>query len=311
MRIVFMGTPDFAVPTFSRLLADGHEILACYTRAPQPAGRGQKERKSPVHQLARKAGVPVFTPASLRDEAVQDQFRAHGAQLGVVVAYGLILPRPVLDAPDYGCLNLHGSALPRWRGAAPIQRAIMAGDEKTAVQVMAMDAGLDTGPVCASEEIVIGPQMTAGQLHDRMKEIGADLMGRTLGALERGELRFTPQSEQGVTYAAKIEKEETRIDWKQPAGLVHNLVRGLSPFPGAWSEFDIRGKPVRIKILHSEVVPASGAPGKILHEEGLVIACGQNAIRVLQVQRAGKGAMGTQEFLRGAGNLGGQMLSSD
>ena len=230
-----MGTPDFAVPTLAALLAAGHEVAAVYTRAPRPAGRGMEERKSPVHCLCR--GAPAsrsLTPRSLRDEAQQQAFAAHAADVGVVVAYGLILPRAVLEAPRAGCLNLHASALPRWRGAAPIARAVMAGDAMTAATIMRMDEGLDTGPVCLAEPVPIGPDMTAGELHDVLAERGAALMVRALAEIERGALPCTPQPDAGVTYAAKIDKAETGIDFTRPAREVHNHVRGLSPFPGAW-----------------------------------------------------------------------------
>jgi methionyl-tRNA formyltransferase len=302
MRVVFMGTPDFSVPTLTEIASSGHEVVAVYTRAPKPAGRGQAERKSPVHETAEAFGIPVFTPRSLKGEAEQAQFAALGAEVAVVVAYGLILPKPILDAPEYGCLNLHGSLLPRWRGAAPIQRAIMAGDRQTGIVVMQMDEGLDTGAMGPTEIIPIAPDMTAGELHDQMMRLGADLMGRALAALERGSLDFTPQPESGETYAAKIDKAEARIDFSKPAEEVHNLIRGLSPFPGAWFELDLAGKPVRIKALRSTVVAGSGAPGALVGE-GLTIACGTGAVRLIQVQREGKGAMDAATFLRGAGTL--------
>jgi len=301
MRIVFMGTPDFAVPTLTEIVGAGHEVVAVYTRAPKPAGRGQAERRSPVHETALGFGIDVRTPRTLRDPAEQIAFAALEADVAVVVAYGLILPLPVLEAPRLGCLNLHGSMLPRWRGAAPIQRAVMAGDARTAVMVMQMEEGLDTGPVAMSEEIAIGPDMTAGELHDVMMRLGADLMGRALAALDRGSLGFTPQPEAGVTYAKKIEKAEARIDFSQPATDVHNHIRGLSPFPGAWFELDLAGKPTRVKVLRSALADASAAPGTLL--DGAVIACSEGAIRLVEVQREGKSAMSAAEFLRGAGPL--------
>jgi len=301
MRVVFMGTPDFSVPTLTELVSSGHEVVAVYTRAPKPAGRGQEERKSPVHLAAEGFGIPVFTPRSLKGEAEQIVFASHDAEVAVVVAYGLLLPKPILDAPEYGCLNLHGSLLPRWRGAAPIQRAIMAGDRQTGIMVMRMDEGLDTGPVSLGEVIPIGPDMTAGELHDAMMRVGADLMGRAMAALERGSLDFTPQPEQGALYATKIEKSEARIDWSRPAAEVHNHIRGLSPFPGAWFELELGGKRVRIKALRSTLAQGSGAPGAIL--SGLTIACGEGAVQLTQVQREGKGAMDSATFLRGAGTL--------
>ncbi len=301
MRIVFMGTPDFAVPTLTEIVARGHELAAVYTRAPKPAGRGQAERKSPVHLAAEGFGIPVRTPKSLRNDEEQAAFAALGADVGVVVAYGLILPRPILEAPRLGCLNLHGSLLPRWRGAAPIQRAVLAGDARTGAMVMRMDEGLDTGPIGLAEEMPIGPDETTGEVHDRMMRIGADLMGRALAALERGSLTFTPQREEGVTYAKKIEKAESRIDWSRPAAEVHNLIRGMSPFPGAWFELDLGGAPARVKALRSTMAAGQGAAGTILPE--LTIACGSGAVRLLTVQREGKGAMDAAAFLRGAGMM--------
>jgi len=301
MRIVFMGTPEFAVPTLAEIVAGGHEVVAVYTRAPRPAGRGQAERKSPVHDAAEGFGLPVFTPKSLKGEAEQVVFAGHQADLAVVVAYGLLLPKPILEAPRLGCLNLHGSLLPRWRGAAPIQRAVMAGDTRTGIIVMQMEEGLDTGPMGLIEEMAIGPDMTAGELHDQMMLVGADLMGRALAAIERGSLHFTPQPEDGATYAKKIEKAEARIDWSRPAADVHNLIRGLSPFPGAWFELTLNGAPVRIKALRSTLAEGGGVPGTI--GDNLTIACGSGAVRLVTVQREGKGAMDAQTFLRGAGAL--------
>jgi len=302
MRVVFMGTPEFSVPTLTEIVSAGHEVVAVYTRAPKPAGRGQAERKSPVHEAAEAFGIPVFTPRSLKGEAEQAQFAALEADVAVVVAYGLLLPKAILDAPEHGCLNLHGSLLPRWRGAAPIQRAIMAGDKQTGIVVMQMDEGLDTGAMGPTEIIPIGPDMTAGELHDQMMRLGADLMGRALAALERGSLDFTPQPESGETYAAKIDKAEARIDFSKPAEKVHNLIRGLSPFPGAWFEMELGGKSVRIKALRSALADGVGAPGALLGDD-LVIACSSGAVRLTQVQREGKGAMDAATFLRGAGTL--------
>jgi methionyl-tRNA formyltransferase len=299
MRIIFMGTPEFAVPTLTEIVSAGHEVVAVYTRAPKPAGRGQAERKSPIHVAAEGFGIPVFTPKTLRSEAEQIAFAALEADVGIVVAYGLILPKPILDAPRLGCLNLHGSLLPRWRGAAPIQRAVLAGDTRTGVMVMQMDEGLDTGPVALAEEMPIGPDMTTGELHDKMMLVGADLMGRALAALERGSLTFTPQPEDGVTYAKKIEKAEARIDWSRPAAEVHNLIRGMSPFPGAWFEIELGGALPRVKVLRSTLGTGAGAPGTIL--PGLTIACGDGAVRLLLVQREGKAVMDAATFLRGAG----------
>lgn len=299
LRIVFMGTPDFAVPTLSEIIGQGHEVLAAYTRAPRPAGRGMDEQKTPVHAMADRFGIPVFTPRTLREAPAQEIFASLGADVAVVVAYGLILPKEVLEAPPLGCLNLHGSLLPRWRGAAPIQRAIMAGDAETGVMVMKMDEGLDTGPVGMAEKIAIGPDMTAQELHDRMSVLGADLMVRALAALERGSLTFAPQAEAGVTYAAKIDKAEARINWSRPALEVHNKMRGLSPFPGAWFEADLGKGTERVKVLRSTLAEGAGAPGEVL-DEALTVACGEGAVRLLEVQRAGAKAMKAADFLNGA-----------
>jgi methionyl-tRNA formyltransferase len=296
MRIVFMGTPDFAVPTLAAVMAAGHEVAAVYTRAPRPAGRGMAERKSPVHLHAEGAGVEVLTPRSLREADRQQAFADHRADVGVVVAYGLILPEPVLEAPRCGCLNLHASALPRWRGAAPIARAVIAGDPATAASIMRMDAGLDTGPVCLAEAIPIGPDMTAGELHDALAERGAGLMVQALAAIERGSLICKPQPEAGVTYAAKIDKSETGIDFTRPAHEVHNHIRGLSPFPGAWLAAGDKGE--RIKVLRSRIARGSGEPGTVL-DAALTVACGEGAVQLLELQRAGKKPMTAAELLRG------------
>jgi methionyl-tRNA formyltransferase len=301
VRIIFMGTPEFAVPTLTEIVSSGHEVVAVYTRAPKRAGRGQAERKSPVHLAAEGFGIPVLTPRTLRSEAEQIAFSAFDADVGVVVAYGLILPKPILEAPRLGCLNLHGSLLPRWRGAAPIQRAVLAGDKRTGVMVMQMDEGLDTGPVALVDEMPIGSDMTTGELHDKMMLVGADLMGRALAALERGSLTFTPQKEEGVTYAKKIDKVEARIDWTKPTQEVHNLIRGMSPFPGAWFELELGGVATRVKAMRSTMGVGSGAPGTILPD--LTIACGEGAVRLTLVQREGKAAMDAATFLRGAGML--------
>lgn len=314
LRVVFMGTPAFSVPSLSEIMAAGHEVVAVYSQPPRPAGRGMGEMKSPVHQFAEAAGVPVFTPKGLRGAAAQETFRGHRADVGVVVAYGLILPKPILDAPEHGCLNLHASALPRWRGAAPIQRAIMAGDTATAAMVMRMDEGLDTGPVCLAQQVAIGDTMTAGELHDQVSREGADLLVRALAALERGSLTATPQSDEGATYAAKIDKAEARIDFTRSAREVHNQVRGLSPFPGAWFvRLAGGGKPdERIKVLRSELVAPSPLgctsaggnqriePGTVLDGDALTVACGTGAVRFTQVQRAGKKPVEAAAFLRGA-----------
>ena len=298
LRIVFMGTPEFAVPTLAEILAAGHDVVAVYTQPPRPAGRGMGERKSPVHVYAESNGIPIFTPKSLRGEAEQEIFRSLDADVGVVVAYGLILPKPILEAPRYGCLNLHASRLPRWRGAAPIQRAIMAGDTETAVMVMQMDEGLDTGPILLVERVPIGPNTTAGELHDELARVGASLMVRALAALERGSLDATPQSEEGVTYAAKIDKAEARIDFTRPAREVHDLIRGLSPLPGAWFESGPEGRRERIKVLRSELADGDGPPGTVL-DDRLTVACGEGAVRLTLLQRAGRKPMSAEEFLRG------------
>jgi len=296
LRLIFMGTPDFAVPTLKALISAGHEIAAVYTRAAKPGGRrGLELVPSPVERAARELGLPVLTPTTLKDEAVQAEFRAHEADAAVVVAYGLILPKPILDAPRLGCFNVHASLLPRWRGAAPINRAIMAGNPESGVTIMQMDEGLDTGTMAMAERVAIGPDMTAGDLHDALAKLGADLMPRALALAERGSLTLTPQPETGVTSAVKISKEETYIDWTKSAREVHNHIRGLSPFPGAW--FELGG--VRIKALRSTCGEGTGAPGSVL-DEHLTIACGEGAVRLTQVQREGKKPMSAEEFLRGA-----------
>ena len=302
LRIIFMGTPEFSVPVLAAIIAGGQEVVACYTRAPKPGGRrGLELTKSPVHAAAEKLGIPVFTPRSLRNDEEAELFRSHSSDVAVVVAYGLILPKAILDAPRLGCLNLHASLLPRWRGAAPIQRAIMAGDLETGVMVMRMDEGLDTGPVAMVERVAIGPDMTTGHLHDALMHVGADLMARALAALSRGALDFRPQADDGVTYASKIEKAEARIDWNASASQIHNRIRGLSPFPGAWFELDFGKGAERIKILRSQLAGASGAPGEIVAaQDELIIACGEGAVKLLDVQRAGKTAVGIDDFLRGA-----------
>ena len=299
LRLIFMGTPDFSVPTLRELAGRGHDIAAVYTRAAKPGGRrGLELVPSPVEREAKKLGLPVHTPASLKGAEAQAAFAAHNADAAVVVAYGLILPKAILDAPKLGCFNLHASLLPRWRGAAPINRAIMAGDTETGVMVMKMDAGLDTGDVAMAERITITDAMTAADLHDALAPLGADLMVRAIGALERGKLQLTGQSEAGVTYAAKIEKAEARIDWSKPARVVLRHVHGLSPFPGAWCEMPIEGEIVRVKILRCELAEGSGSPGELL-DDRLTIACKAGAIRVLELQRAGKQPMKAEAFLRG------------
>jgi methionyl-tRNA formyltransferase len=298
LRLIFMGTPDFAVPTLLTLADHGHEIAAVYTREPKPSGRGMKLQATPVEQAARQLGIPVLTPKSLKTPEAEAEFRAHNADAAVVVAYGMILPANILKAVPLGCFNLHASLLPRWRGAAPINRAIMAGDAESGVMVMKMDVGLDTGDIAMAERLPIIDAMTAQDLHDALSPLGADLMVRAMGGLSRGGLQLTKQSEQGVTYAAKIDKAEARIDWTITAHGVLRHCHGLSPFPGAWFEIAIDGEPVRIKVLRCELAKGSGAPGDLL-DDRLTIACGEGAIRVLDLQRAGKQPMKAQDFLRG------------
>ncbi|HEY4405582.1 MAG TPA: methionyl-tRNA formyltransferase [Xanthobacteraceae bacterium] len=299
LRLIFMGTPDFAVPTLRKIVDRGHQVVAVYTRAPKPAGRrGLELTPSPVEREARHMGLSVLTPVTLRDAAAAEGVRAHGADAAVVVAYGLILPMLILEAAPLGCFNVHASLLPRWRGAAPINRAIMAGDAETGVCVMKMEAGLDTGPVAMTQKLPIEPDATAGELHDRLARLGADLVGSALDALERGVLTLQPQPEAGVTYAAKLDRAETRIDWRAPWRQVHDHIRGLSPFPGAWFEFPLDGKPVRVKVLRTTAAAGGGEPGALL-DDRLTIACGEGSVRILQLQRAGGKAMGAEEFLRG------------
>ncbi len=295
LRVIFMGTPDFAVPTLVELVGRGHDVAAVYTRAPKPGGRrGMELQPTPVEREARRFGIPVLTPKTLRTPEAAEQFRVHQADVAVVVAYGLILPKPILEAPRLGCFNLHASALPRWRGAAPINRAVMAGDAETAVMVMRMEEGLDTGPVAMAERVAIASDMTAGELHDRLAPLGADLMARALAALEKDALVLTPQPNEGVTYAAKIDKAETRINWNRPWKQVHDHARGLSPFPGAWCEIGA----ARAKVLRTTKGDGTGAPGTVLDDK-LTVACGEGAIRVLSLQPAGKRAMTADEYLRG------------
>jgi methionyl-tRNA formyltransferase len=287
-----MGTPDFAVPALDALVAAGHELACVYTRPPRPGGRGQKPRPSPVHARAQAVGMPVRTPASLRGPEAAAELAALRAEAAVVVAYGLILPQAVLDAVPRGCLNIHASLLPRWRGAAPIQRALMAGDTETGVSIMAMEAGLDTGPVLLAEAVPIGAEDTGGTLHDRLAALGARLIVEALARLDA--LTPVPQPQAGVTYAAKIDKAEARVDWTRPATEVDRLIRGLSPFPGAWAE--IGGE--RVKLLLSAAVSGDGAPGEVL-DDRLTVACGEGAVRLLRLQRAGRAAMAAGEYLRG------------
>ncbi len=295
LRLVFMGTPDFAVPTLLELVGSGHDVAAVYTRAPRPARRGMALSPSPVAREAERFGLPVLTPKTLKDADAAVAMRAHGADAAVVVAYGLILPRPILEAFPLGSFNLHASLLPRWRGAAPIHRAIMAGDKQTGVMVMKMDEGLDTGPIAMAQRVAIGPDVTTGDLHDELARLGAKLILVALGALERGSLTVTPQADDGATYADKIDKRETRIDWTQSWNRVHDHCRGLSPFPGAWFELAGLG---RIKVLRTTKGDGLGEPGRLL-DEHLTVACGSGALRVVELQRAGGKPMPADEFLRG------------
>jgi methionyl-tRNA formyltransferase len=304
MRIIFMGTPAFSVPTLSALVGNGHEIVACYTQPPRPAGRrGLELTPSAVHRQAESLDIAVRTPKSLRSGEEQEEFAALDADVAVVVAYGLILPEAILNGTRLGCYNGHASLLPRWRGAAPIQRAIMAGDIRTGMTVMKMDRGLDTGDIAMEEPVAIGPDMTAGELHDLLAERGADLMVRAMAALERGSLRLTPQPEDGVEYAAKIDKTETRVDWSKPASHVHNHIRGLSPSPGAWCMMEFGGRQERVKLLRSRIADAAGkgAPGKILSSEGeFRVACGEGSVELVLLQRSGGKPLGAADFLRGS-----------
>lgn len=300
LRVIFMGTPDFSVATLRAVAEAGHEIAAVYTQPPRAAGRrGLELTPSPVQREAERLGIEVRTPTSLKGEAEQQAFAALQADVAVVVAYGLLLPKAVLDAPRLGCLNGHASLLPRWRGAAPIQRAIMAGDAETGMMVMRMEEGLDTGPVALVEKVAIEPDMTAGELHDRLMAEGASLMVKALAELGINCLTFTQQAEAGVTYARKIDKSETRVDWTRPSGEVHNHIRGLSPFPGAWCEVEIGGRMERLKLLRSTLSDGVGESGGIL-DDRLTVACGTGAVRLVEVQRAGGKPAAAQEFLRGA-----------
>ena len=293
LRLVFMGTPDFSVPTLAELIGHGQDIAAVYSQPARPKGRGLAAESSPIAKFASAHGLDVHTPHSLKSAEAQSVFAAHDADAAIVVAYGLLLPKPVLDAPRLGCFNLHASLLPRWRGAAPIQRAIMAGDKETGVMVMRMEGGLDTGPVLMAERTTIG-RKTYGELHDELARLGADLMVRGLAALERGSVQEYPQDLDGVTYARKILKEEARIDWTKPAAEIDCLVRGLSPQPGAWCE--ARGE--RLKILYAVPAEGSGPAGEIM-DDHLTVACGEGALRLTRVQRAGRAAAKAAEFLRG------------
>ncbi|QRY66717.1 methionyl-tRNA formyltransferase [Ensifer sp. PDNC004] len=299
LRIIFMGTPEFSVPTLAALAEAGHQIVAAYTQPPRPGGRrGLDLQKSPVHQAAELLGIPVLTPVNFKDEADRQTFRDFDADVAVVVAYGLLLPEAILAGTKLGCYNGHASLLPRWRGAAPIQRAIMAGDHETGMMVMKMEKGLDTGPVALTKTVQIGETMTGGELHDRLMQVGASLMREAMAKLEAGDLPLTVQAEDGVVYAQKISKNETRIDFARPARAVHDHIRGLSPFPGAWFELEIAGKPERIKVLNSQPASGAGEAGTVL-DDNLTIACAEGAVRLTRLQRAGGKALDAADFLRG------------
>ena len=293
LRLAFLGTPDFALPTLAELIAQGHDISAVYSQPPRPKGRGLALEKSAVHAFAETAGLEVRAPLSLKSADEQAAFAALNLDAAVVVAYGLILPKPILEAPRLGCFNLHGSLLPRWRGAAPIQRAVIAGDVETGVMVMRMDEGLDTGPVLMAERVTVGRQ-TSGELAERLARLGADLMVRALGALERGAITAEKQPSEGATYARKISKEEARIDWTRSATEIDCLIRGLSPWPGAWGE--VKGE--RLKILYAVPASGKGEPGAVIGGDP-VIACGDGALRLVKVQRAGSKVMAAEELLKG------------
>lgn len=299
LRIIFMGTPDFSVATLEALAAAGHEIVAAYTQPPRPGGRrGLDLQKSPVHLTAERLGIPVLHPLNFREAEDRDRFRAFGADVAVVVAYGLLLPEAILTGTRLGAYNGHASLLPRWRGAAPIQRAIMAGDAETGMMVMKMDKGLDTGPVALTRKVAIEPNMTAGELHDRLREIGAEAMVDAMARLEAGTLETDPQPADGVLYAAKIDKAETRIDFSRSAAEVHNHIRGLSPFPGAWFELEVNGKPERVKVLGSELCDGAGRVGEVL-DASLAVACAAGAVRLTRLQKAGGKPLDAADFLRG------------
>ena len=298
MRLAFLGTPDFAVACLAALVEAGHEIAAVYSQPPAPRGRGQDLKPSPAHAYALERGIPVRTPVSMRDPAEITAFADLKLDAAVVVAFGQILPREVLEAPRLGAFNLHASLLPRWRGAAPIQRAIMAGDKLTGVEVMRMTEGLDEGPILASETVRIDALETAGTLHDRLAAVGADLLVRTMAAVERGEAKATPQADAGLTYAKKIRPKEARLRWTKPAAEIDRKIRGLSPFPGAWFELASDRGPVRVKALLSQVEDSQGAPGQVL-DDRLLVACGDGAVRLLRVQREGRGPQDAEVFLRG------------
>lgn len=309
MRIIFMGTPDFSVPILRALVDAGHEVVAVYSQPPRPAGRrGLELQKSPVHLAAEELNIPVHTPLNFKADEERELFRAHNADVAVVVAYGLLLPEAILTGTKLGCYNGHASLLPRWRGAAPIQRAIMAGDHQTGMMVMKMDKGLDTGPIAMTSVVNIEPNMTAGQLHDSLMHAGAELMVEAMSKLEASDLPLTNQDIDGVIYATKIDKAESRINFSQPATQVHNIIRGLSPFPGAWFELPVGSKLERVKVLECTLADANGAAGEIL-DDALTIGCSEGAIQLLRVQKAGGKPLDARDFLRGTEVTIGQRLS--
>ena len=310
LRIIFMGTPEFSVPTLTALAEAGHTIVAAYSQPPRPGGRrGLELQKSPVHQAAERLGIRVLTPLNFKAEEDRAAFRAFDADVAVVVAYGLLLPEAILTGTKLGCYNGHASLLPRWRGAAPIQRAIMAGDAETGMMVMKMDKGLDTGPVALSQRVAIGPDTTGGELHDALMDAGGKLMVEAMARLEAGDLPLSPQSADGVLYAAKIDKGETRIDFSRPAAEVHNHIRALSPFPGAWFELPVAGKAERIKVLGSRLARGSGPAGTVLADDGLAIACGESAVSLARLQKAGGKPLDVADFLRGTPVAAGTVVS--
>jgi methionyl-tRNA formyltransferase len=298
MRIIFMGTPGFAVPTLGAILEAGHDVAAVYTQPPRAAGRGMGLRKSPVHQAAGQAGLTVRTPERLKCADEQQDFRALEADAAIVVAYGLILPKPILEGTRHGAFNVHASRLPRWRGAAPINRAVMAGDSESGVSIMRITEGLDAGPVCLAERVKIGPEMTAGELHDALAPLGAALMVKALAELEQGRLDCRPQHDEAATYAPKLDPREMRINWRLQARDVHDRIRGLSPHPGAWFEIEAGGRRERIKVLRSKPAKGAGPPGALLDDK-LTVACGKGAVRLTELQRGGRKPMPAAEFLRG------------
>lgn len=298
LRIIFMGTPQYSVPSLDAIVNAGHDVAAVYSQPPRQAGRGMEEKKSPVHQRAEALGIKVHTPTSLKSDEALKQFSEHNADIAIVIAYGLLLPQPILDAPKLGCINAHASLLPRWRGAAPIQRAIEAGDTQTGVMIMRMEAGLDTGPVMLTQKLDITPDMIAGELHDQLAQVSGKALVEALDKFESGPVEFLPQSEEGMIYAKKLAKSESRIDWSKSATHVHNHIRAMSPFPGAWFEAKLGKNKTRVKVLRSELSNGFGTPGTTLDDE-LSIACGEGAVRLTTLQKAGKKAASAQEFLRG------------